>query len=62
MTRDPNARGTTMLAARHDMAFLEKIATRVTVLQFGRIFAEGTISEIIEHRGVQEFYLGAADA
>jgi ABC-type uncharacterized transport system ATPase subunit len=28
----------------------------------GAIFAEGSIDEITEHPGVQEIYLGAADA
>lgn len=61
MLHDLNGRGITILAVEHDMAFVEQIATRVTVLHFGRIFAEGTISEIIEHPGVQEIYLGVAD-
>ena len=61
MLHDLNDRGITILAVEHDMAFVEQIATRVTVLHFGRIFAEGTISQIIDHRGVQEIYLGGAD-
>jgi branched-chain amino acid transport system ATP-binding protein len=61
MLHDLNGRGITILAVEHDMAFVEQIATRVTVLHFGRIFAEGTISEIIENPGVQEIYLGVAD-
>lgn len=62
MLHELNARGITILAVEHDMAFVEQIATRVTVLHFGAIFAEGTIAEIIDHPGVQEIYLGAADA
>ena len=57
-----NQRGITILAVEHDMAFVEQIATRVTVLHFGAIFAEGSIAEIVEHAGVQEIYLGTADA
>ena len=57
-----NDRGITILAVEHDMAFVEQIATRVTVLHFGAIFAEGSIAEIVDHKGVQEIYLGAADA
>lgn len=61
MLHDLNSRGITILAVEHDMAFVEQIARRVTVLHFGSIFAEGTIAEIIDHPGVQEIYLGAAD-
>lgn len=61
MLHDLNNRGITILAVEHDMAFVEQIARRVTVLHFGAIFAEGTIREIIEHQGVQEIYLGASD-
>lgn len=61
MLHDLNSRGITILAVEHDMAFVEQIAHRVTVLHFGAIFAEGTIAEIIDHPGVQEIYLGASD-
>ena len=61
MLHDLNSRGITILAVEHDMAFVEQIARRVTVLHFGSIFAEGTIAEIIDHPGVQEIYLGTAD-
>ncbi|MFK7882120.1 ABC transporter ATP-binding protein [Roseobacter sp.] len=61
MLQDLNGRGITILAVEHDMAFVEQIAQRVTVLHFGSIFAEGTITEIIDHPGVQEIYLGASD-
>jgi branched-chain amino acid transport system ATP-binding protein len=61
MLHDLNAKGITILAVEHDMAFVEQIAQRVTVLHFGTIFAEGTISEIIQHPGVQEIYLGATN-
>ncbi len=58
MLRELNDRGITILAVEHDMAFVEQISERVTVLHFGSIFAEGTIAEIVEHQGVQEIYLG----
>jgi branched-chain amino acid transport system ATP-binding protein len=32
----------------------------VTVLHLGRVFARGTIDEIITNRGVEEIYLGSA--
>ena len=56
-----NARGITILAVEHDMAFVQQIAHSVTVLHMGSIFAEGSIDAITAHPGVQEIYLGAAD-
>ncbi len=61
MLHELKARGITILAVEHDMAFVQQIAQRVTVLHMGSIFAEGSIDEIIAHAGVQEIYLGAAD-
>lgn len=61
MLHELNARGITILAVEHDMAFVEQISKSVTVLHMGSIFAEGTIAEIIAHPGVQEIYLGTAD-
>ncbi|MGR3755620.1 MAG: ABC transporter ATP-binding protein [Tranquillimonas sp.] len=62
MLHDLNRRGITILAVEHDMAFVEQIADRVTVLHVGAIYAQGTIGEIVAHPGVQEIYLGTADA
>ena len=50
--------GMTVLAVEHDMAFVRQIATRVTVLHFGRIFAQGSIDEIMANDRVAEIYLG----
>lgn len=61
MLHELNARGITILAVEHDMAFVQQIAHSVTVLHMGSIFAEGSIDEITAHPGVQEIYLGAAD-
>ncbi|MCF3935473.1 ABC transporter ATP-binding protein [Acuticoccus sp. M5D2P5] len=58
MLHELNAQGITILAVEHDMAFVEQIASRVTVLHFGAIFAQGTVSDIIAHQGVAEIYLG----
>ena len=61
MLHELNARGITILAVEHDMAFVQQIADSVTVLHMGAVFAEGSIDEITAHPGVQEIYLGAAD-
>jgi len=62
MLRALNARGITILAVEHDMAFVQQVAERVTVLHFGSLFAQGTVEEIVNHPGVAEIYLGTADA
>jgi branched-chain amino acid transport system ATP-binding protein len=54
-----NGSGMTVLVVEHDMAFVRQIATNVTVLHLGRVFARGTIQEIIANPGVEEIYLGA---
>ena len=61
MLRELNARGMTVLAIEHDMAFVQQIAREVTVLHFGEVFARGTVEEITAHEGVEAIYLGTAD-
>lgn len=53
-----NQRGMTVLAIEHDMAFVQQIAHSVTVLHFGECFARGGVSDIVNHFGVKEIYLG----
>ena len=53
-----NASGTTMLVVEHDMTFVRQIAKVVTVLHFGRVFARGSINEVINDPRVAEIYLG----
>jgi len=53
-----NAEGMTVLAVEHDMAFVRQVAHRVSVLHFGRIFAEGTFAEIVADERVAAIYLG----
>lgn len=57
-----NREGVTVLAVEHDMAFVRQIAHRVTVLHFGKIFAQGTIDEIVADEQVAAIYLGEAHA
>ncbi|MFQ5774547.1 MAG: ABC transporter ATP-binding protein [Kiloniellaceae bacterium] len=53
-----NARGPTIVVIEHDMSFVREIAQRVTVLHQGKIFRQGSISEIETDRDVQRIYLG----
>ena len=63
MVQELNAQGVSVLAVEHDMAFVRQIAQRVTVLHFGKVFAQGTIDEIVADERVAAIYLGeTADA
>ncbi|HZZ92714.1 MAG TPA: branched-chain amino acid ABC transporter ATP-binding protein/permease [Usitatibacter sp.] len=52
------ARGRTMIIIDHDMDALFELAGRITVLQEGRVLAEGTPAEIKNNPQVQQAYLG----
>jgi len=52
------ARGRTMIIIDHDMDALFELAGRITVLQEGRVLAEGTPAEIKSNPQVQQAYLG----
>lgn len=56
-----NREGMSILAVEHDMEFVRQIAQKVTVLNFGEVFAEGTINEIEANDDVARIYLGTAD-
>lgn len=53
-----NAQGITIIFIDHDMNFVRRIAQRVTVLHYGKIFAEGSLEEIEQNEGVKQIYLG----
>lgn len=58
IVKELNAGGVSILAVEHDMNFVRHVAQRVTVLHFGRIFATGTIDEIVADERVAAIYLG----
>ncbi|WP_420467546.1 urea ABC transporter ATP-binding protein UrtD [Panacagrimonas sp.] len=47
-----------VLVIEHDMKFVESIAHKVTVLNQGRILAEGSMAAVQDHPRVKEVYLG----
>jgi branched-chain amino acid transport system ATP-binding protein len=49
---------TTVLLIEHNMAVVLDLASRVTVMDRGRVIAEGTPREIEAHPDVQRAYLG----
>ncbi|WP_131117867.1 ABC transporter ATP-binding protein [Lichenihabitans psoromatis] len=58
MVRALRAEGMTVLVVEHDMDFVRQVASRVTVLHFGHIFAQGSIDDIMANDRVAEIYLG----
>jgi urea transport system ATP-binding protein len=52
------AKTRSVVVVEHDMAFVESLATRVTVLHEGRVIAEGPLEEVREDPHVIEVYLG----
>ena len=55
-------RGYTIFLIEHDMRFVMGLCDRIAVLNFGRIIAEGTPSEIKTNPEVIEAYLGKEEA
>lgn len=50
--------GLTIMIVEHDMAFVRQVASSVTVLHAGRVFAEGEPGEVLGRDDVADIYLG----
>ena len=48
----------TLLIVEHDMDLVFALAERITVLQAGRVIADGTRSDVKHNAAVMEAYLG----
>ena len=51
-----------VLVVEHDMDFMRRFATRVTVLHQGKVLSEGTVAQVQADPKVQQVYLGTAAA
>lgn len=58
--RDVNQRGVTVVVIEHDMDFIRSLNGRVSVLHYGKLFAQGTFDQIAANDDVRRIYLGAA--
>jgi ABC-type branched-subunit amino acid transport system ATPase component len=58
IVRSIAARGITVLLVEHNMRFVMSLATRVLVLDKGKLLANGTPAEVQANRDVQRAYLG----
>jgi len=52
--------GLAVVIVEHDVAFVRKVAERVTVLHQGAVFAEGSVDEVTSREDVRRIYLGRA--
>ncbi|WP_439544224.1 ABC transporter ATP-binding protein [Hyphomicrobium sp.] len=57
---DVNQRGVTVVVIEHDMDFIRSLNGRVSVLHYGKLFAQGSFDEIADNDDVRRIYLGAA--
>ena len=48
----------TLVVIEHDMAFLRRYASKVTVLHEGKVLSEGTVAQVQSDERVREVYLG----
>ncbi|MBJ7223686.1 MULTISPECIES: ABC transporter ATP-binding protein [unclassified Brenneria] len=52
--------GLTLMVVEHDMTFVRQIASRVTVLHGGQVFADGAADAVLARDDVTDIYLGKA--
>jgi branched-chain amino acid transport system ATP-binding protein len=62
LIRSIAAQNVTVLLIEHDMSFVMNVADRISVLDFGKLIAEGTPAEIQRNKDVIAAYLGTMEA
>lgn len=58
LIKDMQQDGLTLMVVEHDMTFVRQIASRVTVLHGGRVFADGEAAKVLAQDDVADIYLG----
>jgi branched-chain amino acid transport system ATP-binding protein len=53
--------GRTVLMVEHNLGVVANLADRITVLQYGRVLAEGVYAEVSVNPEVISAYMGTAD-
>jgi branched-chain amino acid transport system ATP-binding protein len=56
--REAKARGIGFLIVEHDLSALSRLASRLLVMDRGRLIADGAPDDVLEDRMVQEAYMG----
>lgn len=59
LIKELNREGLTIMLVEHDVAFVTTLCQRITVLELGKVIAEGTPAEIRSTPRVVEAYLGS---
>ena len=57
-----NSENITILLIEHDMGVVRQLHAPITVLHYGRVFAEGSFSEIEKNEEIRRIYLGKASS
>jgi ABC-type branched-subunit amino acid transport system ATPase component len=60
LIEDLRSEGLSIMLVEHDVAFVARLADRVTVLDLGRVISRGTFQEIRSDPAVVSAYLGAS--
>ena len=58
LIKQKQSEGQTIMVVEHDMTFVKQIATRVTVLHGGLVFADGEAEAVLAREDVADIYLG----
>ena len=61
LTRIPSRFDTAIVLIEHDLDLVRSVCTELTVLDFGRVLAQGTSAEVLENPDVIKAYMGDAE-